>query len=178
MLELLYLLTFLLLFFTIASCAYHEKRTKIVPAPTLPWVCKSMIAALKTHASPSKIAELGSGWGGLSFALARAFPDSQIDGYELSPVPYRFSKIRQALSRRNIRFHKNDFFEQDLSSYDAVICYLSPYHMERLKPKLGSELPSGTIVISNAFPIPGWDPVETRTTKFIIPIPVYVYKTP
>ena len=38
--------------------------------------------------------ELGSGWGSLVIALARAFPKAQIRGIEMSPVPYWVSRIR------------------------------------------------------------------------------------
>jgi len=38
--------------------------------------------------------ELGCGWGSLVIALARAFPDAEIRGIEMSPLPYWVARIR------------------------------------------------------------------------------------
>ncbi|HEY4831944.1 MAG TPA: SAM-dependent methyltransferase, partial [Waddliaceae bacterium] len=59
-----------------------------------------------------KIIELGSGWGTLLFPLAKQHPHSMIIGYELSPIPYLFSKLRHYLEPMpNIKIYRKDFFQ-------------------------------------------------------------------
>ncbi len=169
-------ISFILAF--IAVCAYYERKTKIVPAPTLPAVRKAMMLALKKYLKKTdgNIAEIGSGWGGLLFAIAQKFPEAQVFGYELSLLPYWVTKLRLCCHRKNITVERKDFFKEDFRGFDAVICYLSPHHMQELKPKFEAELKTGALVISNAFAIPGWTPIETLQGGSLLKIPVYVYR--
>lgn len=175
--ETLYVLFFLGIFTLIATCLYYDHKLKIPPAPTLPWVKRKILKALKKHLKKEKvfIAELGSGWGGLSAAMARNFPKAGIQGFELSPFPYWFSKLRE---RRNLRFTRSDIFDQDLSEFDAVVYYLSPVVAERLSAKLKEELKPGTLIVSNAFQLPGFEPVEVLETNIGVKINIYIYRTP
>ena len=164
--------------FVAASLFWYEKKTKAPAIPTLPWVRKKMIDGLKRHADPTKsykIAELGSGWGGLTIKTARAFPNSTIIGYEIAYFPYLVSKIRGLISLQKIKFCRTDFFKEDLAQYDIIVCYLLPWHMGQLKPQLES-LKAGTLVAANAYGVPGWEPIETQTTDFVVKIPIYIYK--
>ena len=156
-----------------------ETKTHIPPVPTLPWVKLKIITLLCRHRSqdtPLKIAELGSGWGGVCFSVAKTFPKSHVIGYEISPFPYYYSKIRKLFSRKHVTFTKESFFEADLSEFDVIICYLSPKHMEWLKDKFETELKPNTLIISNAFPIPDSTPIEEDMTHILVKIPVYIYK--
>ena len=156
-----------------------EKKTHIPPVPTLPWVRRKIIALLRhyrTQNTPLKIAELGSGWGGVCFSLAKAFPKSHITGFEISPCPYYYAKIRQLFSKKHVTFTKESFFEADLSEFDVIICYLPPKHMIWLKEKFETELKPNTLLISNAFPIPDWTPTEEDKTSILVNIPIYVYE--
>ena len=173
---------FLLVIATIIiTSLIYEQKTHIVAAPTMPWVRKLIINALKKHHPTTNeslnIAELGSGWGGLSFAVAHQYSNAHITGYELSPFPFWVSKIRQFLSRKNVTFERSDFFKTSLKEHDVIICYLSPKHMAWLKPKFEAELKKDAIIISNAFAIPDWTPIDSYSTQHGLKIPVYVYKT-
>jgi trans-aconitate methyltransferase len=172
----LYVLFFLFFFTLIAVSLYYDHKLKIPPAPTLPWVRAKILKALKTHLKNDTvfIAELGSGWGGLSRAMSRRFPKAGIQGFELSPFPYWFSKLREG---KKIRFTRSDIFDQDLSEYDAIVYYLSPVVAERLSAKFQAELKPGTLIISNAFQLPGFEPVEILETNIGVKIRIYVYKT-
>ncbi len=157
---------------------FYERRARISPAPTLPWVRKAIIQELKTRldtAKPYKFAELGCGWGGINLVLAKNFSESSVIGYEISLFPWIFSKIRAILSFKDIKIVRKSFFEDDLSGFDAVICYLSPWHMEKLKPQL-AKLKSGSLIISNAFAIPDWEPLKIMHTDVFMKIPIYVYQ--
>lgn len=173
--ETLYVLLFLFLFTLIGVSLYYDHRLKIPPAPTLPWVRKRILQALKTHLKKpdAQIFELGSGWGGLSIMIARTFPQAKIQGFELSPFPFWFSKL---CAHKNVRFTRGDIFDQDLRGADAVVYYLSPVVADRLSAKFREELKPGTIIISNAFELPGFKSVEILETNIGVKIRIYVYK--
>ena len=176
--NIVYCLILIFGFITAFSLFWYEKKTKAPAIPTLPWVRKKMIDGLKRHTDPTKsykIAELGSGWGGLTIKIARNFKSSQIDGYELAYAPYLVSKIRAAFAFRKIKFYRADFFKRDLSQYDIIVCYLLPWHMAQLKPQL-EQLKPGSIIVVNAYGVPGWEPIETQYTEFVVKIPIYVYR--
>ncbi|HRQ61578.1 MAG TPA: class I SAM-dependent methyltransferase [Alphaproteobacteria bacterium] len=176
LLETLYVLFFLGLFALVGTCLYYDHHLKIPPAPTLPWVRRKILQALKTHLKNDKvfIAELGSGWGGLSAAISRKFPAAGVQGFELSPFPYWFSKLRES---KKIRFTRADIFDQNLAEYDAIVYYLSPVVADRLAEKFREELKPGTLIISNAFKLPGFEPIEVLETNIGVKIRIYVYKT-
>lgn len=167
-----------LLLWMIGSCLWHERRTKISPVPVLPWVYGQVIRALEGIVDPGKpinIADLGSGWGGPLKKMARQFPNAQVTGYELSPWPFVISRLRTCFMRRRIRILQQDFFDTDLAQYDLIFCYLSPYHMEQLKPHLQTMKP-GSIIVSCSFEIPDWTAVRCDTVRSFVEIPVYVYR--
>ena len=104
------------------------------------------------------ILDLGAGWGTLGYPVAKAFPEATVIGYELSPIPWAYSRIKQfVVRRRNLAFKRKDISEVDLSSADIVLVYLQPRAMRRLSPKLRDELKPGALVLSNSFPLPGWE---------------------
>jgi Putative methyltransferase len=94
--------------------------------------------------------ELGSGWGSLVMALARAFPEAQIRGIEMSPVPYWVSRIRTR-NMPNVLLHRGNFYASDLRDAQAVTCYLMIKPMPKLAAFLDRALRSGTPVVSLSF---------------------------
>ncbi len=153
-------------------------RTGISPVPTTPRVAAAMLD-LVPALPPGRIYELGAGWGNLARALARRFPERQVVGYELSPLPLLAARAWLALSpRSNLTFRKADFFQVPLSDAALVCCYLYPGAMRRLAPKLEQELAPGALVVSNSFVVPGWEPAATRRTDDQYGTPVYLYRVP
>ncbi len=180
MLETISYLLLILFMLIVFVSLFYEKKTHIPPVPTLPWVKKKILQLLLKHSNkdaPLKIAELGSGWGGVTFQLAKKFPNAHVTGFEISPFPYWYSKIRQTLSHKKVNFTKNSFYDVNLSDFDVIICYLSPQHMAWLKDKFEDELKSDTLIISNAFPILDWPTIDEDETNIFVKIPVFVYKT-
>lgn len=96
------------------------------------------------------IYEMGSGWGSLALALARAFPDAQIRGIEISPFPYLVSRLR-ALRHANVQFEWGDFNRRDLSDADAITCYLMPGKMAGVADCLDVKVRRGVLVVSIEF---------------------------
>lgn len=101
-----------------------------------------------------KAADLGSGDGRLVFAAAEKGADAV--GYEVSWPAWAWSRFLQVVGRKGGELRRANAFKVSLKEADVVFCYLFPVTMQKLKPKLESELKPGTRVISNRFPIPGW----------------------
>lgn len=120
-----------------------------------------------------KVVDLGSGYGTLLFAAVRR--GAQAEGYELSRVlrlmtrVYRFFRYPRA----KLTVHRRDLFGANLRDANVVSCYLFSNVMEKLKPKFESELVPGSRVVSAAFMIPGWQPMETIRVKNR---PIYLYE--
>jgi Putative methyltransferase len=111
-----------------------------------------VVALLKQAglAEQAVVYELGSGWGSLVIALARAFPKAHIRGIEMSPVPYWVSRIR---TRRmsNVHLRRGNFYDCDLADAQAVTCYLMIKPMPKLAAFLDRMLTPGTPVVSLSF---------------------------
>jgi len=124
-----------------------------------------------------KVYELGCGWGGLAFQLATHYPDQEILAYEVSPIPWLYTDIMRRIYRLpNMTLYWKDFFNESLSDAGLVVCYLYPAAMERLKKKFEAELSPGTVIISNTFAIPGWEPEQVVKVNDFYRTKVYVYR--
>ncbi len=71
-------------------------------------------------------------------------------------------------------FVSGNYLKADLSKADTIFCYLLPKAMVGLKEKFERELKPGTRVVSRAFKIHDWTPVE-RFQFAPRTMPVYVY---
>lgn len=169
---------FILLFFSllaIISLIGFSLYTGIGPVPTSPKI-KKIMGSLALGSG--EIYELGSGWGTLAFPLAKANPQAQIRGYELSPIPWLFSWFKQKIEGpSNIKFKRKDFFSLNLEGATGVVCYLYPGAMDRLKIKFESELKPGSFVLTHTFRVPGWIPTQTWIASDLFQTPIYLYHT-
>jgi hypothetical protein len=112
----------------------------------------NVVALLKKAglAEGAIVYELGSGWGSLVIALARAFPTAQIRGVEISPLPYWVSRFRTR-NMPNVSLRRANFFDCDLADAQAVTCYLMINAMPRMAKLLDGALVPGTPVVSLCF---------------------------
>lgn len=156
----------------------YALRTGVPPMPTTPGTRQVMLRLLPP-AVDGTIYELGSGWGGLARAAARRYPRNLVVAIELSPVPWLFAATFQRLwPLPNLRFRRVDFLSAPLADAGAVMVYLMPRPLRLLAPKLATELPPGTPVVSAAFALPGWEPRTTVIDNDTGPSPVYRYASP
>ncbi|MHC8494491.1 class I SAM-dependent methyltransferase [Thalassospira sp. SM2505] len=126
-----------------------------VPMPTLSAAADEIIAYIP--ADVTTVTDFGSGWGDLTFAIARARPGISVTGIELSPVPYAISRMRAVLAAKpNLTLIRGDFRKLDRDPGDVVICFLDPRVMADVGDVLSERMRDGAIVISRAFSIPGW----------------------
>ncbi len=139
----------------VASVVWTTLRVGISPMPSSTRAIKAMIDLIPEDTS-GPIIELGSGWGTLSLAIAKRRSDLKIIGYELSPIPWAWSRL-VARIKRGATHLRRDFFTEDLSAATVVLCYLYPGAMSRISesPDLFSP---GCVIISNTFRVPGWEP--------------------
>jgi len=150
-------------------------RTGISPWPSGPRAVASIIELLPEQLG-GPVFELGSGFGTLAIAIARARPDVQVVGYELSPVPWLVSRaLRLAYGVRNLELRRADFARAELSGAGAVVCYLHPGGMERLAALL-HDLPEEAVVISHAFALPDAEPEQQRSVGDLWQSRVYRYR--
>ena len=141
-----------LVFFGIALVLLYYFRTGAPPVPASPEEVQQVIALLRDgNVKPGALVyELGCGWGGLALALARAFPQTQFRGIELSPLPFCVAKLR-AWGYENLEVVRADFHDFDLSDADAVVCYLMIGPMLSLATTLDRQLKRDVPVVSVAF---------------------------
>ncbi len=128
------------------------------------------------------ILDPGCGFGGLTLAMARAFPDSQTVGIDLLRLPLLLARLRARLGHiDNVTFRRGDLFAEDYRNAQVIVCFLFGNLMKKLGPKWNAELPDGCLVVSNYHPVPQWEPTE------VIPVPdwrtfgrrnIYVYRLP
>jgi hypothetical protein len=160
------------------SCLWHERKARIPPVPVLPHVKRRAIKLALAHSDADaayNIVDLGAGWGGVAASLARTYKNAQISGYEISPWPYRFAKMRSLFGGGRITMKRQDFFKADLANEDIVFCYLHPEIMRDLRPQFQT-LKTGALIVSCSFPIPDWSPLATAEVRAPMRLPIYIYK--
>jgi hypothetical protein len=167
--------TLFLILGTWFSVVLWTLKNEISPMPTTEKAKKKILAAIPRE-TQGIIIDLGSGWGSVAIRLAKLLPHCHVIGYETSPVPYLISVIWAWLSGYgNLRFFRKNFFQQDLGQAALIYCYLHPKAMVKLKKKFDDELRPGTIVISNTFAVPGWNPVQVIQQQDIYRTRIYLY---
>lgn len=148
----------------------------ITPTPTSTRV-KNQLLSMLPEMTNLEIAELGSGWGTLAFALARRFPTCKVIAYEISPFPYLISKIISYwLGFKNLTIKREDFFQSSLKNASLVVCYLYPDAMRRLKGKFEKELAPNAYILSHTFAVPEWIPIRFDRAKDLYHTPIYLYQ--
>jgi len=159
MLDLLvYIFILLAILLVFGTAAYAGLKA----APWVPVFKKDIerILRLANISENDTVVDLGSGDGRILAAVANNSKAQVIIGYELSFVPYLWSKIKMiilGLSKR-VEVRYSDFLTRDLSQATVIFCFLTPMAMKKLKPKFRKELKIGTKVISYSFSIQDWHP--------------------
>lgn len=103
------------------------------------------------------LVDIGSGDGRLVVAAAQRGIVSK--GYEINPALVWVSNraIKKAGMEHLASVEWKNFWDVDLSPYSVVTIFGIKHIMGRLERKLGRELESGSRVVCNLFPLPGWE---------------------
>ncbi|MCC7153815.1 MAG: methyltransferase domain-containing protein [Bryobacterales bacterium] len=100
--------------------------------------------------------DLGCGDGRIVIAAARR--GARSIGYDLDPE--RIAEAREQASRAGVAalasFVQADFFKAGISRATVLTMFMIPTVVERITPRLESDLAPGTRVVSHSFPIKGW----------------------
>lgn len=145
-----------ILILAVISIVYYGIRLGITPMPSSRKAVRKIVSLIP-EGTNGEIVDLGAGWGSLAYPIAKRFPDAEIVGYELSPVPWGYSRLKGLVIRRkNLTLRRRNVFEADLREADVVVVYLHPAAMRKLQKKFEEELRPGTLVISNTFVVPTW----------------------
>lgn len=149
-------MTFVLLIIAVAliiSIIWPQSRG----APWLPTPMLMVHKMLKmAEVRPGDVVyDLGCGDGRFIIAAARRYGARAV-GIEIDPLRYAWCQMLVTLLglRRRVRVIRGDFFAQDLSEADVVICYLLQRTNTKLQGKFQAELRPGTRVVSNYFKFP------------------------
>ena len=114
--------------------------------------------------SPSDIIyDLGSGDGRLLFAALEKGAGKCI-GIEIDPEYVNASRetAKNKGLGEKLTFIEGDVMGQDLSAASIILCYILGSASAALRPKFENELKSGTRVVMERFPVPGWKPAKTK----------------
>ncbi|MDR3461419.1 MAG: class I SAM-dependent methyltransferase [Beijerinckiaceae bacterium] len=156
-----HLVSLALLVIVLALCLsilFFQGITGVPPLSSNATEAADVVALLK-HSGLSKnvglkeraiVYELGSGWGSLVIALARAFPAAEIRGIEISPLPYWVARLRTR-DLPNVKLKRGNFYDCDLADAHAVTCYLMIKPMPKLGDFLDRRLKPRTPVVSISF---------------------------
>lgn len=142
-----------------------------------------MLEQLSVDGNTQAIADLGSGWGHVSIALAKAYPNIQVTGFELSFFPWLVSVIWAKMAGlNNITFKRENFLTVDLLPFQIYCCYLFPKGMQHLASKLKQQTLTQSTqasyhrqLISNTFALPEYQPLRTTTMTDLFRTKVYTY---
>lgn len=97
-------------------------------------------------------------------------------GIEVSHIVMSLARIKKWWNKSSVKLLRKNFYDQDLSDADVVICYLFPGVMKKLQEKFEKELKPGARVISYSFPMIEWHPKKTLATRENKPKNFLVYR--
>ncbi len=162
-----------------ASIVWSTLTLGISPMPSSKKACLAMMKLLDEtgfEKGNDPIIELGSGWGNLLIPLAKRYPHRSIVGYEMSVVPWLISLILiKSLAIKNIKVHRQNYLEADLSCTSVIFCYLFPGGMKALEDKLKTDNGNLKYLISNNFSLLSLKPIKIVQLDDLYKSPVYLY---
>jgi len=173
-----FILCVAVLFATSISILVTTLTTGSPPTPSSPSLRRKIVAMIAgADAGDGVFYELGSGWGGLAKAVARANPDRTVIGLERSFIPWAVAAGGNRLfGPGNLHFRRADISRTDLADAALAVCYLSGDTLRHAAPALEQHLPSGCAVISATFAWPGRKPAVTARAGDLFNSPVYLYR--
>lgn len=164
--------------FTVFSIVWSTLVTGISPMPSSTKARQAMMQLVcDAGTKTGPIVELGSGWGGLLFPLAKQYPQRKIIGYELSIMPWLITVIlKKVLGLKNIQVYRKNFLHADLTSASVILCYLFPGGMQAVERKISEQDGQVEYLISNNFALPSHQPIKTIHLNDLYQSPVYLYQ--
>ncbi|MBU0981255.1 class I SAM-dependent methyltransferase [Patescibacteria group bacterium] len=123
-----------------------------------------------------KLYDLGSGDGRLVHTASKKYNVEAV-GYEYSPLIWLWGKMISPFWRSKAKLKFGNFYRQNLSDADIIVCYLLPGPMKRMRKEIYPRLKKGAIIISHAFHIPELDPLKILPKDKDLKLsPVWIYE--
>ncbi len=163
----------------IAAVALDTVIAGAPPMPLMP-AARDVVVRLLAARAKGPVYDLGAGWGGVAFDLARRRPDLTVVAVERAVLPLVVLWLRRLVTRRrNLTVLWADVHRLDLKFAGGLYAYLNRPAMKRLAARLRHTAPAGIPVVSAGFTLPGWTPER------ILPVPasllspeVFLYRVP
>lgn len=110
----------------------------LIPRPeTEEWV-DALIKEL--HSTPLNIADVCTGSGCIALALAHAFPESSVTGFDIADHALTLAqKNKDLLGIANVTFAKSDLLSNTHDLFDVIVSnppYIAPHELESLEPSV------------------------------------------
>ena len=148
------------------SAGPREPFRRIAPYyPTPLFVVEKMLEVAEV--SPRDVIyDLGSGDGRIVIMAAQKFGARAV-GIEINPTLWQESSDRIAKLglEGHARILHEDMFKTSIRPATVVTLFLLSGVLEELRPQLERELRSGTRVVAQEFPVPGWEPQKVVHVK-------------
>lgn len=114
---------------------------------------------------PYTIVDIGAGYGQFTREMARALPDAQVIGLEISKPTFLWCMwVKKRYKLDNLDYRHVDFFKYDMAGTSAVTLFF--YRLDPVAKKLRRELKPGSFVASNKFHLlDNWVPKEVIDVK-------------
>jgi SAM-dependent methyltransferase len=106
------------------------------------------------------IIDLGSGDGRNVIAAAKRGARGHGVEYDADMVALSRRRAQEAGVADRAKFVQGDMYEADLSKATALVLFLLPVNLDRLRDNF-LKLPPGTRIVNNGYKISGWEEVET-----------------
>src|ERR1043165_3022343 len=146
----------------------------VVWVPTPPALVEKMLDMVKVTPRDFVI-DLGSGDGRNVIAAAKRGAHALGVEYDADMVALSRKKAEEAGVADKAKFLQGDMYEADVSQATALVLFLLPVNLEKLRAKFlfplrvtrekrrakFLQLPAGTRIVNNGYRIPGWEEAET-----------------
>jgi SAM-dependent methyltransferase len=127
----------------------------VVWVPTPPVLVEKMLDMARVT-SLDYVIDLGSGDGRNVIAAAKRGARALGVEYDRELLALARKNAIEAGVGERARFVEGDMFEADISDATVLALFLLPDNLQRLKPSF-SRLRPGTRIVTNGFPIDGWE---------------------
>jgi SAM-dependent methyltransferase len=141
-----------------ATQSRAQELSKLPYVPTPQIVVDEMLKLAEVTAKDF-VVDLGSGDGRMIISAAKTFKANGL-GVDIDPKLVELSNKAakaQGLDDR-VKFIEQDMFKADLSKATVVTLYVLPDFMEKLRPKLLSELKPGARIVAHDYYMSEWYP--------------------
>jgi len=146
-----------------SASSYAQQLSKLPYVPTPQIVVDEMLKMAGVTAKDFVI-DLGSGDGRMIITAARTFKANglgvDIDA-KLVDLATKQAKAEGVDDR--VRFIEQDMFKANIGGATVVTLYVLPDFMEKLRPKLLSELKPGARIVAHDYYMSGWHPDRQLT---------------